>query len=307
MMNKNLTAIVSFSHDNHGFQKQWFYQRFLEIFIYPSLWVAAGIASLVYFTQDTLNLPVDWHSIALIFAAALVPYNLDRILDSFVQRIPDPKAQAYFRQPGIFFFLITAILAIAILLYSAPLKVRLVSCGGLIPLLYGIPLLPLRQQQKTRWYRLKDIPGAKAWIVAGIITYAVVAVPLAYADAVFDRSAALTTLFLLVFVGTNSHLFDVRDVNSDLEKGVLTLPLMIGVRGIKIFWTILNLVLSIVLSWSKSTGLAIPEPAIFVPVIVVNLMAIWLLNPNSPRNAYSIWLDGCLFLPGLLTWLISSQ
>ena len=63
---------------------QWLYQRFLEIAIYPSLWVAAGVASLTYFTQEALDLPPDWHATALIFAVALVPYNLDRLLDSLV-------------------------------------------------------------------------------------------------------------------------------------------------------------------------------------------------------------------------------
>ena len=84
---------------------QWLYQRFLEILIYPSLWVAAGVASLTYFTQEALDLPPDWRAAALIFAAALVPYNLDRLLDSYFQTIPDPKAQSYFRHPAILVFL----------------------------------------------------------------------------------------------------------------------------------------------------------------------------------------------------------
>ena len=75
-----------------------------------------------------------------------------------------------------------------------------------------MPLLPWLREGNWHWYRIKDIPGAKAWIVAGIITYALVAVPLAYAGVVFDCSAALTALFLLIFTGTNSHLFDVRDL-----------------------------------------------------------------------------------------------
>ncbi len=39
----------------------------------------------------------------------------------------------------------------------------------------------------------------------------------------------LSTLFLLVFISTSSHLFDIRDVKSDLNKGVLTLFLIIGI------------------------------------------------------------------------------
>ncbi|MGK7909042.1 MAG: UbiA family prenyltransferase [Synechococcus sp.] len=268
--------------------------------IYPSIWTAAGVASLAYFVQEALGLPPDWRAVALIFAAALLPYNLDRLLDSYVQPIPDPNVQSYFRNSGILLLLLVASLAIGALLLGAPSQVLAVSCGGIAPLIYGLPLLPLGRRKSRRWYRLKDIPGAKSWIVAGIITYAVLAVPLAYANAAPDQLAVLTALFLLISTGTNSHLFDVRDINSDREKGVLTLPLLVGVRGNRLIWTGLNLSLLTLLSRFWINGFVAPLPEVVVPVTLVNLIFIWLLNPDTPRNAYSIGLEGCLFLPALL-------
>jgi 4-hydroxybenzoate polyprenyltransferase len=296
---------MSFSHPQQNSSIGWWlYQGFLKIFIYPNLWVSCAVASLAYFTQETLGLYHDWRPIALIFAAALLPYNLDRIIDSYVQTIPDAQAQSYFRHRGIFLFPLTAALALVILLYNAPIAVRWVSCGGIAPLIYGLPLLPLGGGKNRRWYRLKDIPGTKAWIVAGIVTYAVVAVPLAYSGVIPDRPALLTALFLLVLTGTNSHLFDVRDLNSDRHSGVLTLPLMVGIRGTKIIWTCLNLSLFLFLSWLWAQGVTTPTPEVVVPVTLTNLVLIWLLNPDTPRNAYNIVLDGCLFLPALLAEII---
>ncbi len=301
--------------------KQWLTRGFLEILIYPSIWTAAGVASLTYFVQDTLGLPHDWRAVALIFATALLFYNLDRLLDSYNQPIPDPKAQSYVLHPSFKLFLLVTALAVGILLYQAPSQVRLVSCGGLLPLIYGMPLLPwvrgrrysalsgrslLRLRQNWRWYRLKDVPGAKAWIVAGIVTYALVAVPLAYAGAVFNQSAALITIFLLIFTGTNSHLFDVRDLKSDREKGVRTLPLIVGVGGNRLIWTGLNLSLLVFLSCFWATGVKSPAWEVILPVLATNLVFIWLLNPETPRNTYNISLDGCLFLPILLTEILNS-
>ena len=285
---------------------QWLYQRFLEILIYPSIWTAVGVASLTYFVQETLGLPHDWRAVALIFATALLFYNLDRLLDSYNQPIPDPKAQSYVLHPSFKLFLLVTALVVGFLLYQAPSQVRLVSCGGLLPLIYGMPLLPWVRAQNWRWYRIKDFPGAKAWIVAGIITYALVAVPLAYAGGVFEQSALLTALFLLVFTGTNSHLFDVRDLNSDREKGVLTLPLIVGVRGNRLIWTCLNFGWLALQSWVWGMELGAPPPEVVVPVLLVNLIFIWLLNPNTPRNVYNIALDGCLFLPALLAESVNS-
>ena len=286
--------------------RQWLYQRFLEILIYPSIWTAAGVASLTYFVQETLNLPHDWRAVALIFAAALLFYNLDRLLDSSIQPIPDPQAQSFVLHPGFKLLLLVIALAVGLLLYQAPATVRLVSCGGLLPLIYGIPILPWSRGQNLRWYRLKDVPGAKAWIVAGIITYALVAVPLAYAGVMFEESAALIALFLLIFTGTNSHLFDVRDLDSDREKGVLTWPLMLGVRGNRLIWTGLNLSLFAFLGWFWTTGLNYPALEVILPVLALDLVLIWLLSPDTPRNVYNIGLDGCLFLPILLTEILNS-
>ncbi len=284
---------------------QWLTRSFLEILIYPSIWTAAGVASLTYFVQETLGLSHDWRAVALIFATALLFYNLDRLLDSYNQPIPDPKAQSYVLHPSFKLFLLVTALAVGILLYQAPSQVRLVSCGGLLPLIYGMPLLPWARGKNWRWYRIKDIPGAKAWIVAGIITYALVAVPLAYANAVFDRSAALTTLFLLIFTGTNSHLFDVRDLKSDREKGVLTWPLIVGVSGNRLIWTGLNLSLLVFLSWFWATGLKSPAWEVVVPVLASDLAFIWLMSPDTSRNIYNIGLDGCLLLPILLTEILN--
>ncbi len=281
--------------------RQRLYQGFLEILIYPSIWTAAGVASLVYFVQETLSLPHDWRAVALIFATALLFYNLDRLLDSYIQPIPDPKAQSYVLHPSFKLLLLATALAVGILLYQAPAPVRLVSCAGLLPLIYGMPLLPWRREPNWRWYRLKDIPGSKAWIVAGIVTFGLIAVPLAYADAVFNQSAALLTIFLLIFTGTNSHLFDVRDLKSDREKGVRTLPLIIGVRGNRIIWTSLNLSVLFLLGWFWASGWNVPALEIILPVLIVNLTFIWFLSAETPRNIYNIALDGCLFLPILLT------
>lgn len=285
--------------------QNWLYQKFLQAVIYPSVWVAGAIASLVPFVQTTLGLPFSWAAVALIFAAALLPYNLDRVADSFVQKIPDRQAQSFFRQPGVLLILLAAAIATGILLYQAPIAVRWVSLAGLLPLLYGLPLLPLRLGEQWRWYRVKDIPGAKAWIVCGTIAYAVVAVPLAYAGQPLSGSAVITAMFLLIFVGSNSHAFDIRDIESDREKGVSTLPVMVGVGGTRITLTTLNIAALALLASGWILGWAGPGAAIAIPLTLITLTYIWTLNPQTPRNAYNIWIDGVLYLPALLTWMIS--
>ena len=284
---------------------KWLYDRFVQIFIYPSIWVAMAIASLGIFTQEVLELGHNWQAIALIFITALIPYNLDRIFDSYIQTIPDSKAQLFFRQPWIWLLLLTAILATFVLLYHAPTRVRYVSIAGIIPLLYGTPLFPWKNKSAIRWYRLKDIPGSKAWIVGSILTYAVIALPLAYARAEFNLAAILTTLFMFVFIVTNSHIFDVRDIKSDLEKGVVTLPIMTGIKGTKIILTVMNLLMLLFIITAWTTNIITYHPEIILAT-VVNLIYIWAVNADTPRWVYSIWIEGCLFVPILGNWAIKT-
>ena len=282
---------------------KWLYDRFLQLVIYPSIWVALAISSLGIFTQEILQLGSNLQAIALIFFTALIPYNLDRIFDSYVQKIPDTKAQLFFRQPCIWVLLVFAIAATAILLYNAPYEVRYVSIAGIIPLLYGTPLFPWKNKSEWQWYRLKDIPGSKAWIVGSILTYAVIVLPLAYAKVEFDLIAVLTTVFMFVFIVTNSHTFDIRDVISDLEKGVITLPIMAGIRGTKIILTAMNLLMLITIigAWLTNTMTYHPE---MILATITNLIYIWAVNTDTPRWIYSICIEGLLFIPILGHWAI---
>ena len=282
------------------------YRLFLFTIVYPSIWVAAGLASLVVFVQYTLGLDFEWPPVLLIFASALIPYNLDRIADTYVQKIPDQTAQAYFRRGWGWLVLIVAAIATAILLHYATRSVLMVSLGGLAPLVYGLPLFPWRRDHRIQWFRLKDIPASKAWIVAGIITYALVAVPLAYAEAPFTLSAGLTSLFLLIFIGTNSHLFDVRDLESDRQAGVLTLPLLIGVAKNRQIWSVLNVLSLVVVGWGWAHQLSVPLPEIAIPCVVVNLMALQLIQSDTPRALYNVCIDGYLFLPSVIVGLINA-
>ncbi|MBE9212284.1 UbiA family prenyltransferase [Plectonema cf. radiosum LEGE 06105] len=298
---------MTFNHLERGkfSVSKWLYQLFLNFFIYPSIWVAAGIASLGMFTQRVLELGDNWQPIAFIFVTALIPYNLDRIFDSYIQEIPEAQAQLFFRKPYIFVLLFSAIAATAALLYYAPLRVRYVSFAGIIPLVYGTPLFPWKTKSGLHWYRLKDIPGSKAWIVGSTLTYAVIALPLAYAGAKFNLVAAFTTLFMFVFIVSNAHVFDIRDIESDREKGVVTLPIMVGIKGTKTLLTTINLLMLLIIisAWITDTMTFHPE---IILATAVTISYIWAVKAETPRSVYSIWIEGCLFVPLLANWAIAT-
>ncbi|AFZ44470.1 hypothetical protein PCC7418_2320 [Halothece sp. PCC 7418] len=277
--------------------------RALEFLIYPSIWVAAALASLTAFAQGMMGLETDWRPILFIFLVALIPYNLDRLFDAYVQQSRNAKAQAYFRSNfGLLGLLGCAIAGVLVLLWFAPTAVRYVSLAVVFPLVYGAPIFPIRREKQWRWYRLKDIPGAKAWIVCTIITYGAIALPLAYAGSAFDLRAGLTTGFIFAFEGSNANLFDIRDLESDAKKGVLTLPLMVGIQGTRIILTIMNCLMLAILIGYGGTLILPFYPAIFSANSIM-LILIWTVNEDTPLLFYDFIIDGSLFLPLIVKFI----
>lgn len=283
--------------------KNWLHNRALELLIYPSVWVAAGLASLTAFSQAMMGLESDWRPILFVFLVALIPYNLDRLFDAYFQKSRDEKAQAYFRSnAGVFILLGVAIVGVMTLLYMAPIAVRYVSLAVIFPLVYGAPIFPIWRGKQWHWYRLKDIPGSKAWIVCSIITYAAIALPLAYAETTFNLRAGLTTCFIFAFEGSNANLFDIRDLDSDAKKGVLTLPLMVGITGSRFILTALNLLMLGILIGYGGQILLPFYPVIFTATSLMFIL-IWTVNEETPLLFYDWVIDGLLFLPAMIYYL----
>ncbi|EAZ93163.1 UbiA family prenyltransferase [Crocosphaera chwakensis] len=285
------------------FNKQNWRNVFLEILIYSNIWVASAIASLCFSFQLLMELPLDWRSPLFCFGAALIPYHLDRVVDVYVQQIPDPNVQSYFKKPGflVWFLIALGLSIIFTLLWFAPTAVRYVSLLGIFPLIYGVPLFP----RSNQWYRLKDIPGSKAWIVGAIITYAVVSLPCAYANYCPQGiTFILSTLFLFIFIVTNSHSFDLRDIESDQEQGVITLPLMMGIDRMKILLSILNVSVLALWVWAWSSSLIPFKPEVIISILIT-LCYLSILKPSTSRPIYSIFIDGCLFIPLFVHLLFS--
>lgn len=223
--------------------------------------------------------------------------NSHRLFDSYVQKSSDEKAQAYFRSNlGLLALLLIAVSGVVTLLWFAPNPVRYVSLAIIFPLVYGAPIFPVRRKGEWAWYRLKDIPGSKAWIVGVIITYAAIALPLAYAEMGFNQRVALTTCFIFAFEGSNANLFDVRDLDSDSKKGVLTLPLMVGITGNRIVLTTMNLImLGILIGYGRD--IIAPFYAEILTTTALMLILILIVNKQTPLWFYDWIIDGLLFFP----------
>ena len=275
------------------------YQRFLEVVVYSSVWLAGALASLALFAAHVLQLPYDPSPALLIFFSTLFIYNIDHVADARVEGIPDERARDYFQHWGVGLLVIGSALATGLMVSWAPSAAQNVFVVYVtIGLVYGLPVIPVPRTGGLRWHRLKDIPGVKAWVVAGTIAFASVGLPLAWAGRPLDFDAWSVGVFTFVLIASGAHMCDVRDIDSDMQAGVRTLPIQAGVKRTKQALILMNLVLLPMMYGGWLVG-AESHPEMLVVAAVVVLFILF-IRVDSSKEAYNIVLDGTFYLPALV-------
>jgi 4-hydroxybenzoate polyprenyltransferase len=275
---------------------------FMRVFVYSSAWVAGALASIAAFACHVLGVTA-WEPAALVFASGMFIYNLDHVADARVQEIPDAEAQRYFRHPLVLLLLVGSAVATGLLVGQAPRPAQWIFGGyASVGLLYGLPVLPVPTRAGLRWRRLKEIPWFKGWLVAGTITTGTVLLPAAWGGAPIGLDLLPLAIFVFVFGATNTHMFDVRDLASDERSGVHTLPVAVGVRRTKLALVLLNLVMLAALTWGWGAATVGQHPAVAIS-LAVSILYVLLLDEDTPRQVYGVAIDGCWYLPFLLSAL----
>ncbi len=275
----------------------------LENVVYSSAWLAAGLASLTFFVSHALSVDAGWSPAALVFASTLLIYNLDHLADTHVQESRDQRANAFMRRRGVGLVALSGLATLALFI-AAPAAARWVfGAYTTVGALYGVPVVPARRGGRWVRIRLKEVAGMKGWLVGASIVTAVVGLPLAWAGAATPLLALPLALFLFIFTASNVHMFDVRDLDSDREAGVSTLPLQLGVLRTRQLLVLLNLAVS---AMALVTGLAPAHPELLIGA-ALTISYVLSLSARTPRAVYGILVDGCFFAPILLTILHESK
>lgn len=281
----------------------------MKFLIHSCLFVAAGASALIGLPHHILG-EFAWQPYLLCFAGVLFIYNLDHALDARGGALSDPELERMFvgRRRWAIVFLMALSAAIALVLLAdfnpfAHLPALYVAAGA--GLLYGLPLVPWRGAAGWRWWRLKDLPGCKAALIAGAVSTAALGLPLAYAAyparLLSARAAELAGAFgfLSVYTFSNALMFDLRDRIADGKQGLRTLPVLIGPRRSRGLILALNAAaaLGLLLLWTGGAGRPHPE---WLGAMAYTLAYSFLLQENTSRTKFSLVVDGGLFLPGLL-------
>ena len=181
--------------------------------------------------------------LVLVFSATYFIYNFQRLVRMNQKEIDE--ANIGFRmswvyknkQPIIFTIVFAAIILVVSLFYLNIKTIVVLAIMGFFSVIYVVRFIPYN----NKWLALRDIPFLKIFVIAFVWTLVTGLLPLISSKDV-NQINLQHILFLIkqfLFVVAITIPFDIRDMKYDVEKGIKTFPLVVGVKKIIILGILL--------------------------------------------------------------------
>lgn len=162
----------------------------------------------------------------LVFGSTLVVYNTHYMIKRSYPEISDRFAWSQRSRVWHYLFFGSGFLMCVISIFLMSWKI-LAACGvlGILSFAYSLPLLPFKDKR-----RLKDFGWIKILVLTSVWTIVTSVLPILY----WDRQIAdypYEIVMRFVFMFTLCVAFDIRDMQTDLEADIFTLPNLIGLKN----------------------------------------------------------------------------
>lgn len=231
----------------------------------------------------------------LVFGSTLFVYNVHYLIKKSDEHISDRFAWSQHYRIWHYLFLITGVICCLVSLPFLPRQI-LMACGvlGVLSLAYSLPLLPFKNKK-----RLKDFGLIKILVLTGVWTIVTSILPMLW----WGKSMAdypFEILIRFVFMFTLCVAFDIRDMQTDVEAGIITLPNLIGLQN---SYRLMNVTLVLFAALSIIQYLRYPS-VIRLTGELVTAVITWLVirytKTHPSDKVYLGMVDGMMLLYALL-------
>lgn len=222
----------------------------IAIFLIESnLYIALSASVLTFATQLLLHQLPGFHPyLFIIFFATFFDYNLHRLYTlHFAQAALKGQRHAWLLRHTSLFYVLMALASVGFLISITQAKSEVLYIllpFAALTIFYSIPFL----RWKNNYIRLRDLPYIKLFLIAGNWTMITILLPLIQYGKTVDNSEIVWMVAeRFFFVLALCIPFDIRDIDTDKEAGLRTIPNVIGEKK---SWQIANLcvIISVILS-----------------------------------------------------------
>lgn len=266
--------------------------------LYTSIFAAVCAVGLCMSTERLLldTVPPLYSPLhLLVFCSTLFVYNVHYLIKKSTPELSDRFGWSQHHR--LWHYLLMSIGAVGCLLSVLYLPADiLIACTVLAVLSfsYSIPLLPFKNKK-----RLKDFGWIKILVLTLVWTIVTSVLPILYHNKeIADYPYEILIRFVFMF--TLCVAFDIRDMQTDMEAGIATLPNIIGIKGsyrVMSVSMILFIIMSIIQYFRyPAIGRLIAELIVAVAV----KLAIDYARKHPSDRAYLGLVDGMMLLYAVL-------
>lgn len=268
-----------------------FLKALFQFYVYSNLHVSIAVACLVMSVGFLFGVEVS-HEALLLMCATFVSYHLIRFLNRHKygkKHLLDVFSNQY---KVIIYVMIGTAMIVGI--YEL-LQLEMIQFLHLFPfviltLLYAYSFIGKNGVRHS----IRFIPGIKIFVIAFVWAGTVVFFPVT-SFVPFDVNHVIYFLGLMFFVVVLTLPFDIRDLAFD-EKSIRTLPMLLGVKGVKVLGVFL-LLLSLLIHWYVFGNDG------FYQFLITSLVLVFLLffaKEEQSKYYASFWVEGIPILYYLL-------
>jgi 4-hydroxybenzoate polyprenyltransferase len=162
----------------------------------------------------------------LVFCSTLFVYNVHYLIKKSTPELSDRFGWSQHHRLWHYLLMSIGIAGCCIAAFHLPQNILLVCMLlAVLSFSYSIPLLPFKNKK-----RLKDFGWIKILVLTTVWTIVTSVLPILYhSQAITDYPFEIMIRFVFMF--TLCVAFDIRDMQTDMEAGIATLPNIIGIRG----------------------------------------------------------------------------
>jgi 4-hydroxybenzoate polyprenyltransferase len=275
--------------------------RVIDWLLFTSLFTACCATGLCMATERLINghpprLTNPLH--ILVFGSTLLVYNSPRIFkkryhrEIYTSRLPDRYRVWYF----VFFALGFSMVILSLSWLSRQIFLACLVLG-VLAFAYSLPLLPFRNKK-----RLRDFGWIKIFVLASVWTIVTSVLPILY----WHKTLSLypfEIVLRMVLIFTLCIVFDIRDMQADLNNNIHTLPQKVGIKN---SYRLINITLCLFALLSVVQYMRFPvierlAGALFTALITK--LVVSYLQKHPTERAYLGLADGVMLLYALLVLL----
>lgn len=267
--------------------------KWIDFFLFSNFFIsfcAAAMTAEVYFL---VHADINWIYVAFVFSSTLALYNFPVFIrEDFSNERSERHRWMHSKRK----------LLIALFLFASSFSGGLIFFFPMQFIFWFIPVALLAIAYFFPQTQLRGIAVLKTLVVAFVWTCTTAVFPILL-NSEFDLSQCLNELSRAVllqnflFIFPLCLIFNVRDIETDRQAGVKTLPVLYGVKFTVAVCLISLLLFSVLIALSPS--LREERAGLLISAVAASLLILFASEKRSDRY-YSLWVDGMILLQASL-------